>query len=164
MKPKPQRDQIADLKREIDALRAEIRGLDRNRFNYQPKPRVRTAITWTVSPASYPDNTHSTVPIVFTDGAVDQSGPSTTPPSFTNQSTNPLHYATTLDDTHVARATRVFVLEENGRWWIIGAAGGGTVDVCATIKAYPIVTPGPNMYVIGVDDNGDCARFEVDNC
>ena len=163
MKPKPQRDQIADLQREVASLRAEIRGLDRNRFNYQATPRVRTAITWTVDPASYPGASFSTVPIIFTDGMVNQSGPSSTAPTFTNLSTDPKHYATTLDGSHTPRATRVFVLEENGRWWIIGGSGG-TVNVCNTIKAYPIVTPGPNMYVIGVDDNGDCARFEVDNC
>lgn len=111
---------VIELEREVEDLKRQVRGLASGaNVNVQATPRVRLAKCWTESAPAYPDNTHVTLPIVFLDGDVDQSAADTTPPTFTHLSADASHYATTIDNSYVARGEVVWVLEQNRKWWIL---------------------------------------------
>lgn len=120
MKRKPTAERVAELERKIELLERGLRDIAGERVNFQEKPRVRIAKTWSVDAPSYPDE-GNTFGLLFLDGKVDQSGPGFKPVTYTahsNPAVAPTQHGTTIDNSYVERDTRVFVLDQDNRYWI----------------------------------------------
>ena len=137
MKRKDSAERIAELERLVDTLARRVDSLLKEAANYQPKPRVRLAVTWSKSEGTYP-TVGNTFGILFVDGSVDQTGPGQKTTLYTEHTSKtaqePKHFATTINDSFVDRNTPVFVLEQNNKLWILAAA----TNTCNDMRGYPL--------------------------
>jgi hypothetical protein len=130
--PRPPADsRLETLEREVARL-AQVAGRTATREPNQGfPPQIRLAETWSSLPENYPAS-GNTFDIRFLDGALDVWSPGQRTATYTPRSLTTQTVAHVVDDRWFPRLTRVRVLQQNRKWWILDA-----------------VPPVPKAYVAG---------------
>lgn len=160
--PTPQSNirRIEHLEADLRALVAEVRAAQ---FEARPPaPRyVRLAKTWTATEEDYPDPPANTFPILFIDGSYPRTSGEQTA-TLTDRQAQEVewgHFA----PGYIPRGTLVAVLDQNGQYWILGAAPAMQLRVGKTNAA---INKGASGSVSIYDGAGSGATdsTEDENC
>jgi hypothetical protein len=117
--PRPPADsRLETLEREVARL-AQVAGRTATREPNQGfPPQIRLAETWSSLPENYPAS-GNTFDIRFLDGALDVWSPGQRTATYTPRSLTTQTVAHVVDDRWFPRLTRVRVLQQNRKWWIL---------------------------------------------
>lgn len=180
--PPPNHRRLAEIERELAALRREVYALPGRTAQTVPPRIVRLARTAKDYNDEYPPEPCNTYPIIFLDGAYDKVA-GLQDVDYTDRSATRQEYAYDKQaGRYFAEATVVEVLEQNGRWWIIGAPGplfaivqlsgtweAGECEPCdppdvplSTFAGVPLATfAGASLYLMEGVDEADWQTWPV---